>query len=234
MGFEPTAFFEGFSRYMQEDRAGAVRFLAETASFEHWAQFECGAWLNEHRHCLGLNVDDWKIALEWSKGDTWLVDRRTSRSIGIEFKCIHNNKNCRTKIWELRRDLSDEKVLPKGLSSENTIRFGFAILVFLRYERGCEGGYQTLGGVVRDPWTPERFLEYFQTECGSADAWYGTLPKVRMCTDLVKVGSVERGCGIASTHLGSAIWLGMVTARNPQDRDDGADVDPHLTQFRNG
>jgi hypothetical protein len=122
MSFSSVAFFDGFTRYLREERAKALQFLAVTASFEHWIQFEAGAWINENRAAVGLDSEHWWIALELRKGDTWLVNRVEPPSIGIEFKGIHNNKNCRGKVWELRRDLSVEKVFPRGFRA--TIRSG--------------------------------------------------------------------------------------------------------------
>jgi hypothetical protein len=159
-----------------------------------------------------LDAEHWSINLEWNKGDTWLVNNQDSQNVGIEFKCVHNNKNCRGKIYELRRDLSDEKLLPEGFSGANTIRFGLAVLVHLRYQRGSEGCYQTLGGVVRDPWSAERFVNFFRAESASPDSWFGTHPRLCLRSDIVQVVSLDGGIGIDPAFPGSGVWLALTAA----------------------
>ena len=88
MSFRPDRFFEGFSSYLRDQRAGTLAFLAATASFEHWLQFEAGGWLHEHREEVGLGSEHWSIALELRKGDAWLVNGHDSPHVGIEFKLI--------------------------------------------------------------------------------------------------------------------------------------------------
>jgi hypothetical protein len=216
MSFRHTAFFNGFSRYLREERADTLRFLAVTASFEHWIQFEAGAWMDANRTAVGLNAETWSIALEQGKGDILLGNDQGFPNVSIEFKCIHNNKNCQGKVWDLRRDLSEAKRLPEGYSGENTMRFGLAVLIYLRYQRGREGGYQTLGGVVRDPWSADRFLDYVRAECGSTGTSDEVVPKASLLSEIEQVVSLEGGIGIDSACPGSAVWLALTTAEaNP-------------------
>jgi len=215
MDFRPAVFFDGFTRYLQEQRANVLQFLAATASFESWIQFEAGAWIHEHREMLGLSAHECTINLELKKTDLWLHDKGDSSNITIEFKCFHNNKNCRGKVRELRRDLSNAKALPTGSSNDNTTRFGLAILTYLRYQRGWEGCYQVLGGKLR-PYSLERFLDYFRVECASTDNWFGSLPTLRLCSEVVQIVSLAAGIGIDSTCPGSSVWLALTTLKNVQ------------------
>jgi len=78
MCFCPGDFFDGFTRYLRNERASTLQFLAVTASFEHWIQFEAGASINENRAALGLDNALWSIGLEQNKTDTWLVNNQDS------------------------------------------------------------------------------------------------------------------------------------------------------------
>jgi hypothetical protein len=46
MCFCPGDFFDEYTRYLRNERASTLQFLAVTASFEHWIQFEARAWIN--------------------------------------------------------------------------------------------------------------------------------------------------------------------------------------------
>jgi len=200
MAFQPSGFFDGFRRYLQQDRRNTLRFLAPSVSFEHWIQLEAAAWINENRTTVGLNAEDWDIIPEHKKCDISLANAIALPNVNIEFKMIHNNKDCRNQISDLGRDLGDEKPLPEGLSNANTSRFGVAVLVYLRYNPECADNHSIRGG-KRNPWPPEQFLGFFRSECES--------PFCHLFTDIEQLVSLEGAIGIYPDS-GSAIWLAMV------------------------
>ena len=97
--FNPTVFFDGFTSYLQNQRAGAVRYACVCSSPEHWFQIEAMCWLNSNREKVGLAggdflVPDWEVLFEKRKVDLWLQHRATS-----------NERHGRLAVWWLCEQL---------------------------------------------------------------------------------------------------------------------------------
>lgn len=179
MLFDPLAFYAGFLDYLRRDRASTLAYASVIASPEHWVQFEALDWLHRNRTAVGLAAVDSRrpacdVLAETRKNDIWLQDGRGTPNragIGIEFKVIYNNKNFLPKIKELRENLGLGKRLADGFDPGTVQRLGVAILIYVRYLKGCEGEFTILRSTPRgNPCSTDEFRDRFLAECRSGTA----------------------------------------------------------------
>ena len=142
----------------------------------------------------------WWITCEHKKVDMWLANRAETAAVAIEFKAIHNNKNFRSKVCEVRYDLSDAKVTPATRAP--VVRYAIIVCTFAWYTRGEEGNY------VRSSMQPDQFKTAIEDELQSVQAYYVGLPTAHLV-------AWENICDLENAHYletskGCGVWLGLV------------------------
>jgi hypothetical protein len=217
--FNSVAFFNGFCDHLEHQRASTLAYISVVAAQECWAQFEALAWLHSNRELVGLHGGDserlaYDVLAEVHKIDLWIQEPRGTpdqKGIGIQFKVIHNNKNFRSKVLELRRDISNTRQPPNGFVGANVQNAGIAILVYVRYIKGLEGGYKLLRNENRgSPVTPDEFLNMFRAECASNSNGVSALIPIAGPRRVVLLDGqpyIDPSC------IGCAIWLVLLRAK---------------------
>ena len=222
MHFDSLKFFSGFLDYLRQERADTLAYASVIAAPEAWVQFEALGWLHRNRESIGLKGGDrhrplCDVAAETKKNDIWLQDTEGSRhrsGAALELKAIYNNKNFKGQVWSLRNDMSVEKAIPDGFEAVSVQRFGLAILIYVRYLRGSDGGYQVMAGSRRgQPCSPDEFLAAFGTECGSSDPRYENTPTVVPLLSHEFVVSLDDQPYIDPDFPGCGVWMSLVKAQ---------------------
>lgn len=213
-GFRHDAFLKHFAQYLTTERNSTVKCACVKASPEAWFQIEALSWLNANRELVGIgNADWWGIYCEKAKTDLWLqyaADYNYRRGVAIELKVIFNNKNFRSKVREIRSDLSPAKRLPRGFTDDNTQRFSLVIVTCVRYS--TPGGYKYLRE-EKQIVTQERFHEMIDAELTSESDWYKDYPPARQLGSLRQIAVLDGEPGIDPESEGNGVWLGLVGCR---------------------
>ena len=154
-------FFDNYVEYLRE-RSETVKYLAVSAASEAWFAAEAAALMNRRRNEIGVaglsdtssacNAPRRLIILERGKVDLSIIDiEQKEKDYAFEFKLLHNNKNYRSKIAELKRDVA------RGVGLQRD-SWGVAICFHLIFDEKHRGNYQPIGG-FKSPVTAEAMTE---------------------------------------------------------------------------
>jgi hypothetical protein len=199
MPFSTKKFFSLLADHL-EKRSDNVAHLTTMAAIERWVQFEGAALLSSsagRTECGitgGTSTDPrWWVVCEYKTVDLLVQGPRAT--VAIEFKAVHNNKNFRNKVREIRWDLS--KPLDSRLDVDQ--RSAIAVVAYARYHDSDR--YKPLRMSPRGPLVESSRLGALLKEAlASDDDYYRRLPgarvvKWRRIADLEGAPYVERGCG---------------------------------------
>ncbi len=104
---------------VRREQTRDVSVLAAGAAFESWLSFEARLLLERDRHLLHADSQGWWTANEYRKVDLGVWEDWNKLHMQVEFKLIHNNKNCFTKADEAWADL-----FPEPASAKSDLRPG--------------------------------------------------------------------------------------------------------------
>jgi hypothetical protein len=219
MSFRATSFLDGFVDYLQAHRAAELRYASIAASPEYWLQVEALCWLHAHRDKTGIGGGDamrpaWSVMCEKAKVDLWLrrtVPSMDRQGVAIEFKVLFNNKNFDGKVREVQWDLSPKKRLPQGYTDASTARYAVAVLIYVRYAEGCDGGYSILRNGRSSPVPPQEFLDRFRRQVTSPDET--GLPPPQILSEPRNVVSLDGQPYMDPAASGCGVWLALCGRR---------------------
>lgn len=154
-------FFDNYVEHLRE-RSDTVKYLAVSAASEAWFAAEAAALMNRIRNEIGVaelsdnstacNAPRRLIILERGKVDLSVIDLdQEEKDYAFEFKLLHNNKNYRNKITELKRDIA------RGVGLQRD-SWGIVICFYLIFDENHWGNYRPVGG-FKGPATAEAVTE---------------------------------------------------------------------------
>jgi hypothetical protein len=212
MAFKIHAFFDGLVEHLKSRRDDVAQ-MAVMAAIEHWVQFEAAALLVRNRSQYGISGGEpedpsWFVSAEHSKLDLWITNSVIGHA--VEFKAVHNNKNLKTKAWEIRNDLS-KKTKPVGYKGKEPKRWAIAILVYAGYARDHEGNYVCFGG-GRNPTTRDKTWSQLDEWLADQDPWFEKAIPVRRAGRRQVVTSLD-GAPYIERGQGSDVSLALIAAK---------------------